>query len=252
MSPLGPDDSKRPPTLKVLKPGRLPYDEGLALQERLIQDRIDERIADTLVLLEHPPVITLGRSGAEADIVAAPATLEQNGVTVHRIGRGGEATYHGPGQLVGYPIIHLYERARDIRRFVFKLEEVFVRLLAEEYGIAAGRDAEHRGVWVENEKVTAIGIAIRNRVTMHGFAFNVNTNLSHFSWIIPCGIRDRGQTSLAKLLGHELDSGVVEELVERYFREVFGYSVVSEPTASGSSSAASAGSAAGASAASAD
>ncbi|TVR88227.1 MAG: lipoyl(octanoyl) transferase LipB [Spirochaetaceae bacterium] len=231
-------DARRPATLQLLKPGRLPYDEGLALQEKLIQDRIDERITDTLVLLEHPPVITLGRSGAETDIVAAPAALEQNGVTVHRIGRGGEATYHGPGQLVGYPIIHLYERARDIRRFVFKLEEVFVRLLSEEYGIAATRDDEHRGVWVENEKVTAVGIAIRNRVTMHGFAFNVNTDLSHFSWIIPCGIRDRGQTSLAKLLGHELDSGVVEGLVERYFREVFGYSVVSGSTTSGSASSA--------------
>lgn len=242
MSPHGPADSKRPATLQVLKPGRLPYDQGLALQENLIQERIDERIPDTLVLLEHPPVITLGRNGAETDIVAAPATLEENGVAVHRIGRGGEATYHGPGQLVGYPIVHLYQRARDIRRFVFNLEEVFVRLLAREYGIEAGRDAEHRGVWVGTEKVTAIGIAIRNRVTMHGFAFNVNTNLSHFSWIIPCGIRDRGQTSLAKLLGHELDSGVVEELVERYFREVFGYSAAS----------ASAGSDAGASAASAD
>lgn len=221
----------KPATLQVLKPGRLPYDQGLALQEKLIGERIDERIPDTLVLLEHPPVITLGRSGSEADIVAAPATLEENGVAVHRIGRGGEATYHGPGQLVGYPIIHLYERARDIRRFVFNLEEVFVRLLAREYGVEAGRDAEHRGVWVENEKVTAIGIAIRNRVTMHGFAFNVNTDLSHFSWIIPCGIRDRGQTSLAKLLGHELDSGVVEELVERYFREVFGYSAASAGSA---------------------
>lgn len=227
MSPRGPADSKRPAALQVLKPGRLPYDQGLALQENLIQERIDERIPDTLVLLEHPPVITLGRNGAETDIVAAPATLKENGVAVHRIGRGGEATYHGPGQLVGYPIIHLYERARDIRRFVFNLEEVFVRLLAKEYGIEAERDAEHRGVWVGAEKVTAIGIAIRNRVTMHGFAFNVNTNLSHFSWIIPCGIRDRGQTSLAKLLGHELDSGVVEELVERYFREVFGYSAAS-------------------------
>ncbi len=227
MSLPGPADLRKPATLQVLKPGRLPYDEGLALQEKLIQDRIEERIPDTLVLIEHPPVITLGRSGSETDIVAAPATLEENGVTVHRIGRGGEATYHGPGQLVGYPIIHLYERARDIRRFVFRLEEVFVRLLAKEYGVEAGRDTEHRGVWVENEKVTAIGIAIRNRVTMHGFAFNVNTDLSHFSWIIPCGIRDRGQTSLAKLLGHELDSGVVEELVERYFREVFGYSAAS-------------------------
>jgi lipoyl(octanoyl) transferase len=231
-------DPRGQATLQVLKPGRIPYEQGLELQEKLIQDRIDENVADTLVLLEHPPVITLGRNGSENDIVAEPATLEQNGVTVHRIGRGGEATYHGPGQLVGYPIIHLYERARDIRRFVFKLEEVFVRLLADEYGITAGRDAEHRGVWVENEKVTAIGIAIRNRVTMHGFAFNVNTDLSHFAWIIPCGIRDRGQTSLAKLLGHELDSGIVEAQVERYFREVFGYSVVSASAGSDSASSA--------------
>jgi len=203
--------------------GHIDYERALALQLDLVAQRQQEKIGDTLLLLEHPPVITLGKSASENDILVPRSTLEAAGATVHRITRGGETTYHGPGQLVGYLIINLYEHQRSLKRFVYNLEQVFINLLSEEYGIQAGRDEEHRGVWVGTEKITAIGIAISHGVTMHGFAFNVNTDLSHFQWIIPCGITDRGQTSVATLLGRPVEMPVIKERLSRHFKRQFGY-----------------------------
>ncbi len=216
-------------TSQPLKPlelrdlGRIGYREALDLQRELNRLRAEGRIPDQLLLLEHPPVITMGKSAPRSHILADPASLADAGVEVHQIERGGEATYHGPGQLVGYVIINLHERARSIKRFIADLEQVFIDLLAEEYGLSARRDDQHRGVWVGNDKITAVGIAIKHRTTLHGFAFNVNTNLEHFRWIIPCGITSGGQTSLERLLGAHQDPAAVKHALARQFCRVFGY-----------------------------
>ena len=204
-------------TLLVRFLGRVPYREALELQHELVEARIEDRIPDMLLLLEHPAVITHGKSAVAEHVLAPPHVLEAAGCEVVEVERGGETTYHGPGQLIGYPIIDLRERARNIRRFIYSMEEVFVQLLAAEYGITARRQEEHRGVWVGNDKITALGIAIRRRVTFHGFAFNVNTNLEHFGSIIPCGITVGGQTSLQKLTGRPHDLVTVAERTGRHF-----------------------------------
>lgn len=209
--------------LAVQDYGVLPYRDALDLQHQLVAARQRDEIPDTLLLLEHPPVITMGKSGVDEHILAPQSVLDAAGATVERIERGGEATYHGPGQLVGYPILDLRAHLRSLKKFVHLLEEVFVRYLATEYGITAHRDDEHRGVWVDNEKITAVGIAVQRRVTFHGFAFNVNTDLSHFGWIIPCGITDRGQTSLERLTGVRQDMARVKRGIGLTFAELFGY-----------------------------
>ncbi len=209
--------------LDIIRPGRVEYGEALELQYELLAKRQEGEIPDTLVLLEHPPVITMGRRGAGTDILVSESFLEKNGVAVEKINRGGEVTYHGPGQITGYTIISLDGPNRDIERFIYNLEEVFVRLLDKEYGIKTERDPDHRGVWIGRNKIAAIGIAIRRRTSMHGFAFNVNTNLDHFKWIIPCGLSDRGATSLEKETGHKMDFNHLNDLAAKYFCEVLGY-----------------------------
>ncbi len=220
--------------LTVRDVGRMGYGEALELQLRLVEQRREETIGDTLILVEHPPVITMGRKATDADILVPVAQLESAGVEIHRITRGGEATYHGPGQIVGYAIINLYNHQRKLRLFVERMEEVFIRLLERHYAIAAGRDDEHRGVWVGDEKITAIGIAVTHAITMHGFAFNVAPDLSHFDWIVPCGIRDKGVTSLEKLLGEKPEMDRVKERVVKSFCAVYGYELAG--TSNGTSS----------------
>lgn len=217
--------------LDVRRLGRIGYQEALDLQIELVEMRRAEQIPDTLLLLEHPPVITMGRSAVDSDILAPTQELERAGARVFHITRGGETTYHGPGQLVGYVIANLYEHQRQLKRFIRNLEQVFIRLLDDEYSITAGRDEEHRGVWVGSEKITAIGIAVSRGITMHGFAFNVSTDLSHFGWIIPCGIPDRGQTSVNALTGRHVSLADASDAVVRAFQPVFGYSSVSDPEA---------------------
>lgn len=214
--------------LDIVDLGRMPFGEALEVQQRTVERRLAEEISDTLILVEHPPVITLGRGAKEEDIVVPRELLEKNGVEVHRITRGGLVTYHGPGQLVGYPIVHLYERARELKRFVTELESVFIDVLGGRYGIRAELDPDDRGVWVEgNRKITAVGIAVQRRVTMHGFAFNVEPDLSHFNWIVPCGISDRGVTSLAMELGRSVRIEEVRRPVVESFSERFGYTGLS-------------------------
>lgn len=202
---------------------RLEYAPALELQRQLQAARGEEQIGDTLLLLEHPPVITMGKSAVNEHLLADETMLAAAGAKVEWIERGGETTYHGPGQLVGYAIFNLYERHRSIKRFVRNMEQVFIDLLSEEYHIDAGRDPEHPGVWVGKEKITALGISIRNKVTMHGFAFNVSPNLDHFNWIVPCGITDRGQTSLEKLIGERPDMGRIKRKVAAKFRELYEF-----------------------------
>ncbi len=209
--------------IKVVKLGRLEYGKALAIQEKLLALRQAGKTGDIMLLVEHPPVLTVGRRGEYSNILLPTEELKAAGVEIFDVNRGGDVTYHGPGQIVGYPIMDLNEYGRDIKDYVEKIEEIFIRLLKEDYAITARRDEKkYTGVWVENSKITAIGIAVKRWVTMHGFAFNVNTDLSHFRWINPCGIIDKGVTSLQKLLGHAEDYEKLNDRVIWYFTQVFG------------------------------
>ena len=209
--------------LDVRDLGTVDYDEALKLQLELVEKRGRESIPDTLLILEHPPVITLGRRAPETDILASRQQLEEGGVKVRRITRGGEATYHGPGQIVGYAIVNLYNHQRQLRRFVERLEQVFVDLLRDHYDIESSGSDEHRGVWVTDQKITAIGIAVSRGITMHGFAFNVCPDLSYYDWIVPCGIRDKGITSLREILDRDVRTDDVKPLLIEQFCRIFGY-----------------------------
>lgn len=207
--------------LLVSKLGRIGYQEALDLQERLLKLRQQNKIEDTLLLLEHFPVLTLGLRGKRSNILIPEQVLKTQGIKIYEINRGGDVTYHGPGQIVGYPILDLNHHGKDIRNFIRRIEEIFIQLLKQEYNITANRDPKYTGVWVGSEKITAIGFAIKRWVTMHGFAFNVNTDLEHFNWIHPCGITDKGVTSLQKLLGHAEDFDKVMDQVMEYFCRLF-------------------------------
>lgn len=213
-----------PGPLQVLMPPHpVPYREALSVQHSLHAARRTGTVPDTVILLEHPPVITLGRRGRDSDILATPEQLTREGADVVRIERGGEVTYHGPGQLVGYFIVDLAEHQRQVRRFVWRMEEVILQGLQRWFGIPATRDAEHPGVWVGPAKIAAVGIAIKERVTFHGFAWNICPDLSHFNWIVPCGIRDRGQTSVAELTGTVPDLDPLRRLSAELIAELYDY-----------------------------
>jgi lipoyl(octanoyl) transferase len=201
----------------------VPYADALTLQRALVEDRREGRIQDVLLLVEHPHVLTLGvrGDGGRSHILVTPEALASRGVEVHETGRGGDITYHGPGQIVGYPIIDLKPDRRDVHRYVRDLEDVLVRT-AGDYGVAATRVEGLTGVWVGREKLAAIGVRIARWITSHGFAFNVTTDLDYFNLIVPCGIADRGVTSLARLLGRPVDRREVEDHIAAHFRDVFG------------------------------
>jgi lipoyl(octanoyl) transferase len=196
------------------------YDNGMRLQQKLVEMRQRDEIVDQLLLLEHPPVITLGRGGDVRNLLASPDFLRAEGVRFFETTRGGDITYHGPGQIVGYPIIHLGEGNRDVRKYVTKLEEVLIRTVAE-YGIEAERVDGKRGIWVGNDKIAAIGVRIARWVTSHGWALNVNTNLDHFRLITPCGLQGSGVTSIRQQLGRDVDLDEVREHLTRHFADVF-------------------------------
>jgi lipoyl(octanoyl) transferase len=200
----------------------VPYADALALQRSLVADRQAGRIGDLLILLEHPHVLTLGvrGDGGRAHIVAPREVLAERGVDVYETGRGGDITYHGPGQVVGYPIVDLKPDRCDVHRYVRDLEDVLIRTAAD-YGIEARRVSGLTGVWVGEEKLAAIGVRIARWVTSHGFAFNVSTDLEYFRLIVPCGIADRGVTSLSRLLGRTIDMREVEDRIVTHFAEVF-------------------------------
>lgn len=215
--------------LNIVKLVQIEYDEAFKIQQELVKLRQDKAINDTLLLLEHKPVITVGRSGDNENIIVPQEFLKENNVKIHNVNRGGDVTYHGPGQIVGYPIIDLVNYGKDLKLYVSMLEDVIIKLLKEEFNIHAYRkDMKYTGVWVDDNKITAIGVLIKRWVTMHGFAFNVNTNLDHFKWIIPCGIQDKGVTSLKSLLGKDLDLNIMYDLVVKYFCDIFGYETINE------------------------
>jgi lipoyl(octanoyl) transferase len=201
----------------------VPYAEAAELQARLVEERRAGTIPDTLLLLEHPHVITLGvrGDGGRSHLLATPETLASRGVELHETGRGGDITYHGPGQLVGYPIVDLKPDRCDVHRYVRDLEDVLIRT-ASDYGITAGRIDGLTGVWVGDEKLAAIGVRIARWITSHGFALNVTTDLDYFKLIIPCGIAERGVTSLSRLLGRPVAIDEVSARVAGNFAKVFG------------------------------
>lgn len=214
--------------LEVRRLGLVRYGEALALQRALVEERRAGRGPDLLLLLQHPPVITLGvrGDGGRSHIVAAPERLAELGVEVSETGRGGDVTYHGPGQVVGYPILDLRPDRCDVHRYVRDLEEVMIQACAA-FGIAARRIPGLTGAWVDDRKVGAIGVRISRWITSHGFAFNVSTDLAHFDLIVPCGIADRGVTSLERLLGRRVPMDEVEDLLARSFGAVFDRQITS-------------------------
>jgi lipoyl(octanoyl) transferase len=223
-------------TLEVRRLGLVPYAEALELQRGLVEDRKANRIPDTLLLLQHPHVLTIGvKKDGRSHILATPEQLAARGVTVFETGRGGDVTYHGPGQIVGYPIIDLNPDRRDVHRYVRDLEEVMIRVCAD-YGVVAGRSKGFSGTWIpstrsarsgqgNNAKIGAIGVRISRWVTSHGFAFNVGTDVDFFNLIVPCGIADRGVTSLAREIGRTPPIDEVEDRFVHHFAAVFERSV---------------------------
>jgi lipoyl(octanoyl) transferase len=201
------------------------YENGMKLQQKLAEMRQREEIDDQLLLLEHPPVITLGRGGDPANLLASSDLLHKNRVRFFETTRGGDITYHGPGQIVGYPIVHLGEGRRDVRKYVTGLEEVLIRTVAE-YGITATREDGKRGIWVGPNKIAAIGVRIARWVTSHGWALNVSTNLEHFRLITPCGLHGTGVTSIEREAGRSVPLEEVREILTAKFGEVFDRDMV--------------------------
>jgi lipoyl(octanoyl) transferase len=207
--------------LEVRRLGRVAYGEALELQRGLVEDRRAGRVGDVLLLLEHPHVITLGSrsDSARSNVLATPERLRELGVELCETGRGGDVTYHGPGQLVGYPILNLKPDRADVYQYVRNLEEVMIRVCGQ-FGVEACRIDGLTGTWVRGSKIGAIGVRISRWISSHGFAFNVTTDMSYFNLIVPCGIRDHGVTSLARELGRDVPMGKVEDAVVRAFEDV--------------------------------
>ena len=202
--------------------GMVPYGTALSLQQELVAERQANRVPDTLLLLQHPHVVTLGVSAQQqsTNVLASPRELADRGVELHEAPRGGDVTYHGPGQLVGYPILDLRPDRCDVHRYVRDLEAVLIGT-AGAFGIAAERASGLTGVWVGNDKLAAIGVRLSRWVTSHGFALNVSTDLDYFTLIRPCGIHGRGVTSIAALSGRPVTVAEVEPLLVREFAAVF-------------------------------
>jgi lipoyl(octanoyl) transferase len=212
--------------LTVYRLGRVEYEDGLRLMQRFADARRQELIGDSLLLLEHPPVLTLGRGAKRENIIASDERLSAEGVEIFETNRGGDVTYHGPGQIVGYPIFLLPKDRQDVRRYVRDVERCIIQTLAE-YGLEAGTIPKWPGVWLGGEgspdarKIAAIGVHLSRWLTTHGFALNVNTHLPHFQLIVPCGIREAGVTSMQRELGRPVSVPEVEEALARHFSTVF-------------------------------
>jgi lipoate-protein ligase B len=213
--------------LEVIHAGRIPYDEATLWQERLVEARLRDEAPDRLILCEHPPVITLGRGADRAHVLGSVDALREQGVAVHDTPRGGDVTWHGPGQLVAYPIVQLPAGRQNVRGFVTDVEEVVIRTL-KDYNLTAERIEGLRGVWVGNEKIAAVGIRIWRWVTSHGLAINVDPDLAGFNLIVPCGITDRGVTSMARLLKAAPSMENVGMSVIKHVANVFGYDEIAE------------------------
>lgn len=206
-------------------PERLDYERALALQMKICELKKGGFDPDVLLLLEHPPVITLGRNGDWHNLVVSEETLLARGVTRFQVDRGGDITYHGPGQLVGYPLLKLERQEQDVHRYMRHLEETIIRV-ARDYGVEARREGKLTGVWTSAGKICAMGVHISRWVTRHGFALNVNTDLSFYDLIIPCGLIGKQVSSMKAILGHNLEIGEVARNLTRHFGLVFGREMI--------------------------
>ncbi len=204
----------------IVNLGHAEYLEVLDLQRRLVQLRQENKVPDALLLVEHEPVITLGRRGRTDNILSTAQELTSQGIHIHKVERGGDVTYHGPGQLVVYPIVHVGQRKLGVRGFVHLLEETIILTLSD-FDIKAGRDPRQRGVWVKDRKVAALGVALRRWVSFHGFALNVSPNLDHYCHINPCGFGHEQVTSMACLLGEAPTVTEASATAARKFCELF-------------------------------
>jgi lipoate-protein ligase B len=214
------DESKSRATLAVADLGIVDYGAALDLQAAMVAARLEDRIGDTLLLMEHPNVFTLGRGADEHFIVANP-----HGVPTYRVSRGGQVTYHGPGQLIGYPILKLDGRARDVTRYLRNLEHAMIDALRE-FGLDADRRAGLTGIWIGTRKIASIGVGIRRWVTYHGFALNVSTDLSFFEAIVPCGIEGCRMTSISECISKQVSVREFSKSMQRHFAWVFGYDTI--------------------------
>jgi len=205
--------------------GLINYSDGLRLQERAVERLRAGEGPEQLLLLEHPHVFTLGRGADSSNILADQEQLQSHSIEVHETGRGGDVTYHGPGQLVGYPIINLKPDRQDVHRYVRDLEEVLIKTIRD-FGVTGERIKGLTGVWVGNEKIAAIGVRIARWITSHGFALNVTTDLNYFQMIVPCGITDKGVTSLSRLLGRQVEMKEVARSFAERFGEVFDRRII--------------------------
>jgi lipoate-protein ligase B len=205
---------------RVYRLGQVEYGEAFRLQRRLCQRRFDGEIPDVLLLVEHPATITIGKSGRLDNILVAREELARQGISLYFTDRGGDVTYHGPGQLVVYPIIDLRQRDRDVHAYVHDLEEIIIRTLGR-LGIRGGRNS-HAGVWVEDKQIAAIGIAIKRWVTMHGVSVNVRPHLEHFRLINPCGLPRVPVTSIKEMTGRDMPAREVSDMIVAEWRSVFG------------------------------
>jgi lipoate-protein ligase B len=215
--------SSTSPALLVTNLGLMPYADALAIQRAAAKARITGELSeDLLLLVEHPPVVTLGRSSKAAHLLASPELLRARGVELFEVERGGDVTFHGPGQLVGYPIVDLKRHRQDLHWYLRQVEEMLMRALAT-YGLQGGRSTGYTGVWVGDRKIASIGVHARDWVTWHGFALNVTTELSYFDLIVPCGIQQVSMTSIAKELGlADLALSDVGDRVAHAAAELFG------------------------------
>jgi len=212
----------------LLNKGLLPYRDAWALQKKIFEFVTENRDTHFLILTEHDPVITIGKTGSRQNLLANPEYLKEQKIDLVEIDRGGDITFHGPGQVVGYPILDLISFRKDVHWYLRMLEEVMIGTL-KKFDITANRIAGLTGVWVGNTKICAMGIKVTRWITMHGFALNVNTDLNYFQHIIPCGINDRGVTSISKLVGNNVDiNHVIKELVGQ-FEQVFEVTCRSAP-----------------------
>jgi len=226
-SPEGRAAVKHPrDALDAVDLGLAGYAETLHLQHRLRDQRVGGSVGDTLLLLEHPALFTCGRGSSPEEFLVPIGVLETRGFGIHTVERGGKTTYHGPGQLVGYPVISLQERGLQVRDYVALLEQCLIESLSD-MGLASKRRAGFPGVWNEGRKIAALGVHIRQGVSIHGFAVNLNPDLSHYQYIVPCGLEDAPVTSVSAALGHNPDMARAKSIVEVRFRQVFGYSASS-------------------------
>ena len=204
----------------VLDIGLKDYMEAYGLQKKILSKRIKNEIPDTLILTEHPPTFTIGRKGGRGNILVSNEILKKNGIKVYEVDRGGDITYHGPGQIVCYPIINLAEWNKDIHLYLRSLEEVIIKFLSH-FKITAVRINDYTGVWIGNGKIAAIGIGVSKWTTFHGFCININPNKEHFRMITPCGIRDKKVTSLYELTGRQIDMQKVKQILITEFGNCF-------------------------------